>query len=117
MASYFEADTLLKSQFKHKADVLYDYVENTLKNEPTRTFTRILTILMQNNGVKTFVEHNQCHMPDLQLLIDKQKQTAPLNQLLLNIQSCYSSTSLKKEIKCLRTLSPKMNSVLNKLGY
>lgn len=117
MASYFEADKSLVKQFKNKADELYDYVENTLKNESTRTFTRILTILMQNNGVKEFVEKNQCQMPFLQLQIDKQQQTPLINQLLLNIQSCYSDTSLKKEIKCLRTLSPKMNYVLNKLGY
>jgi len=47
----------ISSAYSEKARNLYSYMTNNLSNEKTRTYTRILTILMQNHGLITFFDN------------------------------------------------------------
>ncbi len=117
MASYFESDERLKLNFKHKADEFYGYVVSTLKAEPTRTYTRILTILMQNFAVKSYVDKHQCCAPLLEPRIQKNSQSSQLIQFFLNIKATFYTTSISKEIHWLKSLSARVNLLLSRLGH
>jgi hypothetical protein len=49
-ASYYSPSTSFASAYSAKAQKLYNYITDNLSSEKTRTYTRILTILMQNHG-------------------------------------------------------------------
>lgn len=51
-----------QQQYKDKANYFLDYVINNLKNNETRTFTRILAVLMQNHlDFNHEVDHKSCY--------------------------------------------------------
>jgi hypothetical protein len=45
-----------KPAYSKKADQLYSYITATLPHDKTRTYTRILAILMQNHGAKNYFD-------------------------------------------------------------
>ena len=54
-ASYYSPNT--SSAYSTKARELYNYITSNLSSEKTRTYTRILAILMQNHGAMTFFDN------------------------------------------------------------
>jgi len=119
MASYFTHDQVIKNKFKTKADELYHYVINTFDQEPTRSFTRILSILMQNHGIKSFVDN---------ALIDTFPEKTPQNHITDNVKrsqkknllsaffTTLSNTSALNELTWLRRRSSSINNFFIKLG-
>ena len=108
-ANYFDPEHSKK--YISKADEIYSYIEQNLANEPTRTYTRILAILMQNHGFKnqdfdgnsfpTFDPIRKYSSPVRANVADK------LINLIRQIINALKSTSLKKELKWLGTRSQK----------
>jgi len=47
----------LSDAYSKKADEIYAYITDSLSSEKTRTYTRILAILMQNHGVTTYFKN------------------------------------------------------------
>ena len=117
MAFYFEDDENRRKLYKEKADFFYDYVVKTLEHEPSRTTTRILAILMQNDGVKEFVQQNKSKAPGYKLVAEKPIKASKAKQFLLNIINTLAHTSVKKELFWLRTLSSKLNCLLIRAGF
>ena len=56
-ANYYAADHL--SPYSTKMEEIYSYITAALKNEKTRTYTRVLAILMQNHGAVTFFNNHE----------------------------------------------------------
>jgi len=54
-ANYYSPST--SSAYSEKARKLYNYITENLSTEKTRTYTRILAILMQSHGAITFFEN------------------------------------------------------------
>ncbi len=119
MASYFTRNQAIKDKYKKKADELYHYVVTTFEHEPTRSFTRILSILMQNHGIKSFVNNApkytysekppQNHIPDDVALSQKKN-------LLSAFFTTLSNTSVLNELTWLRRRSSSIDNFFIKLG-
>ncbi len=122
MASYFADSAPMKEQCKAKADGLYKYVVKTFSNEPTRSFTRILSILMQNHGVKSYVENNWAFFPSKDMNISesytnsKGDQRSENKNLLDAFVTTLSNTSLSNELTWLRKRSKSVDDFFAKLG-
>ncbi|TRX57931.1 hypothetical protein [Thalassomonas sp. M1454] len=116
MAFYFAEDKTSAQAYKAKADFFYQYVVHTLEHEPSRTVTRILAILMQNDGIKEFVKSNKCKAPKYNLMVQQTIKPSQTKQFLLNVLTAFEQTSIKKEFFWLRTLSTKLNCFLIKAG-
>jgi hypothetical protein len=126
MASYFANNQDVSAKCKTKADDIYNYVVKTFSEEPTRKFTRILSILMQNHGVKSYVEQAE----DILLFSQKPTLYSPygnshkdktnnnlINKHLLDaFVTTLSNTSLSNELAWLRKRSSSVDSFLTKLG-
>lgn len=54
-ANYYSPDST--SAYSSKAAELYKYISDSLSSEKTRTYTRILAILMQNHGAVAYFEN------------------------------------------------------------
>jgi len=109
------ANEINVNKYKDKADEFYQYVYASLKDEATRTYTRILAILMQNSGFKSFVEHNSPKMFNAPL-ITKIIKTAPSTKLdfVKALAKTLRSTSLKKELTWLCLRSSKAEQLIGK---
>ncbi|MBO9490495.1 hypothetical protein J7384_08980 [Endozoicomonas sp. G2_1] len=110
-----------KEQALAAADKIYQYVGNTLIDEDTHYFTRILSILMQNHGVK---EYSQDSYQNSKLLIQNKRDTKSLaaqptnnkrNALKLSIKRLAKS-SLKKEVNWLRKRVSKFDKLLKTIA-
>jgi len=106
-AYYFSGTNKInKNKYKNKADEFYQYVYNSLKSEETRTYTRILAILMQNSGFKSFVEYNTSKAVTLTQTTGIVKQPSSTKLEFVKILAkTIRGTSLKKELTwlCLRS--------------
>ncbi|WP_440903460.1 hypothetical protein ACMZOO_11395 [Catenovulum sp. SX2] len=58
-AAYYAPDSDMANKFWHKALYFYQYVADTLGNDPTTHYTRILVLLAQNHGVIEYFTHNK----------------------------------------------------------
>jgi len=115
-AYYFsEKNHINTNKYKNKADEFYQYVYNSLKTEETRTYTRILTILMQNSGFKSFVEQNTSKtVVTIQTTeILKQPSSTKL-EFLKALAKTLRGTSLKKELTWLCLRSSKAEQLIGK---
>jgi len=120
MASYFSTNTRKKKIFQIKADEIYHYVVETFKQEPTRYYTRILSILMQNQGIKSFVENASLNstLPKATSNLQQSKKTKQQDkQNLLNaFFTTLSNTSVLNELTWLRKRSSSVNEFFIRLG-
>jgi len=115
-AYYFsEKNDINTNQYKNKADEFYQYVYNSLKTEETRTYTRILAILMQNSGFKSFVEHNTSKAVTTipATGISKQPSSAKF-EFVKALAKTLRDTSLKKELTWLCLRSSKAEQLIGK---
>ena len=116
MASYYSKDQQTKSKLKEKADELYHYVTTTLASEPTRSFTRILSILMQNHGIKSYVENSNLVAPLPNLNDYLPEKTANNKQLFNAFLDALSNTALSGELNWLRKRSVAVDRFFKKVG-
>ena len=125
MASYFANNQEIQSQCKVKANEIYAYVTQTFSKEPTRNFTRILSILMQNHGIKSYIDNAEDlffpQKPTLYNpyghLIKNEKQNFNVNKHLLSaFFTTLSNTSLSHELSWLRKRSKNIDQFFTKLG-
>jgi len=115
-AYYFsEINQPSANKYKDKADEFYLYVFNSLKTEDTRTYTRILAIMMQNAGFKSFIKHNTLKVPATNHAT-KMVTTPNLSKLgLIKIfAKTLRKTSLKKELTWLCLRSSKAEQLIGK---
>ncbi len=119
---YTNTSLAVISKYQQKANEIYQYVELALTNEKTHYFSRILSILMQNHGIKSYVEvhssnntaiNNSAIIQDISAIktVDNSDSKAwkLLCQSLLN-------TTVKTELTWLRQRVKKIDNVLLKLG-
>ena len=77
-----------KQDYENRADYFQDYVENTLSAEATRSYTRILVLLMQSQGGKGYYHS-----------ISKQGFNKPVNSVMQKDEmEYYSKSSLLLEL-------------------
>lgn len=118
MASYYCATEALGEQYKSKADDIYNYVVKTLLEEPTSDFTRILSILMQNHGIRTFVSETA----DSERALDSNTINTTLNgtakkaNLLESFKSTLSNASLSNELNWCRKRIAKLDHLMKSIG-
>jgi hypothetical protein len=115
-AYYFsENNKISATKYKNKADEFYQYVYDSLKAEETRTYTRILAILMQNSGFKSFVEHNIPRATTtFQATEIIESLSSPKQEFLKTFAKTLRSTSLKKELTWLCFRSSKAEQLIGK---
>jgi hypothetical protein len=120
MASYFTSNKKEKELFLVKADEIYQYVVETFKQEPTRNYTRILSILMQNHGIKSFVENTTFTLKFPQGASNYQQSKEIKQQDKQNLFNAFlttlSNTSVSNELTWLRKRSSSVNKFLIRLG-
>jgi hypothetical protein len=125
MASYFSSDDISKTRYQIKADSIYCYVTETFNKEPTRDFTRILSILMQNHGIKSYVDNtpNVYYQQKQHLYFEHSLETNnkehkhKINTPLFNaFWATLSNTSPSNELAWLRKRSRKVDSFFTKSG-
>jgi len=115
MASYYATNKQQQLLFKEKADELYQYVVFTLQNEPTRSFTRILSILMQNHGVKSYIEEKSFGYKQAEKngnFIHYKTQKHLMSDFLATV----INTNLPNELNWLRKRSSSVDSFMQKIG-
>jgi len=96
-ADYYSPDST--SAYTEKASQLYHYITNALPSEKTRTYTRILAILMQNHGIKNYFE-KLATKPAFEEI----KSYSPLKSHGLFQQACNTTSAI---VSALWKLSPK----------
>ena len=120
MASYFSSNKRDQEAFQVKADELYQYVVETFKREPTRNYTRILSILMQNHGIKSFIENTTFTLkfPHSSSSFRQSKETKQQDKrnLFNAFLATLSNTSVSNELTWLRKRSSSINAFLIRLG-
>jgi len=115
-AYYFSGkNDINTNQYKNKADEFYQYVYNSLKTEETRTYTRILAILMQNSGFKSFVEHNnsEAHAASKTNVMFT-KSPSPKLEFVKSLTKTLRNTSLNKELTWLCHRSNKVKQLFGR---
>jgi len=115
-AHYYAYDNTNKNNFHIKAKELYSYVISTLDKEPTRSFTRILSILMQNHGIKSFVEQDHNKKGFSYLHACKHEKILSNPKLVSVFFSTLSNTSILKELEWLKMRSSTVAHLLKKIG-
>jgi len=115
-AYYFSRDNEKVANIcKNKADEFYFYVYDSLTNEQTRTCTRILAILMQNVGYKSFVEHNISKQTTSAQVTEMKKESPSSKLKIVKIfVNMLINTSLKKELTWLTHRSSKVKSLFGR---
>ena len=125
LAGYYADSSEQQTKFWQKADSLYQYVGCELGQEETHYFTRILSILMQNHGIKTYTKNNSFNKKTPQTQAASLSKTDALNsapndstkkQILRVLMRSLSTTSVKKELNWLRKRVKKIDNVLLKVG-
>lgn len=113
--SFSGTNEINKNQYKNKADEFYQYVYNSLKNEETRTYTRILAILMQNTGFKSFIELNT-PTDFITCQVREMTKTSPSTKLefVKIFAKTLMNTSLKKELTWLSHRSSKIKQLFER---
>ena len=111
MAAYYSPKS--EPGYLQKAKEIYQYILDKLSTESTRTYTRILAILMQNHGTVTFFEQTK-EKPDFKPVGDYEPLKSPsLTGSLWNIGLALFTAirhfSLKKEIAWLARRSEIIN--------
>jgi len=106
-------------RYKAKADEFYTYVYSALKVEKSRTYTRILAILMQNSGFKSFVENNKLNTSSVsQMAMNKKNNSTSSISSTLEFMKAFiktlKNTSLKKELTWLCFRSSKVEQVIGR---
>jgi hypothetical protein len=117
-AYFFAGKNNIQAQhYKTKADAFYDYVYRNLAQEKTSSTTRILAILMQNVGMKSFIEQsNQFNFHQCDGSHAEISQPTPSKKLLWkNFISTLLNTTITKELTWLCHRSSKFNKLLG--GY
>ncbi|NTS78271.1 hypothetical protein HR060_15575 [Catenovulum sp. SM1970] len=111
-----EQESNIAQRYKAKADSFYSYVEQTLAAEPTRQYSRILAILMQNFGVQSFaVENKKEHAFSSRRTYQPVKSPGKLNKILrcCRLLGCQIiKLSPSRELSWLARRSEKINQML-----
>ena len=118
-ASHFATNKAQQALFYKKGDHFYDYVTRTLEAEPTKYFSRILSILMQNHGAKSFCAdsiNNHKIIPENKAKVFLIEEKSPLKSLLNAFLNTLSNTSLALELSWLRKRVTKVDDFLIRLG-
>jgi len=115
-AHYYAYSNTKESEFITKANELYNYVVSTLAKEPTRSFTRILSILMQNHGIKSYVEQNFNRESLSHLPRSEAEEILSQPKLVSAFISTLSNTSISKELEWLKIRSSMIANLLKKIG-
>ena len=110
MADYYSPGN--QKNYVQKANEIYEYITSTLSKEKTRTYTRILAILMQNHGAVTFFKG----LDSKPVFKEIANYTIPRSHTLLNsllnigitLLSAIKQFSLKREITWLAQRSEKI---------
>lgn len=125
LAGYYANSSAQQVKYQQKADSIYQYVGCELGQEETHYFTRILSILMQNHGIKTYTQSNSFNnkTPQIQaacLSKTDELNTAPTDstkkQIVRVLMQSLSTSSVKKELNWLRKRVKKIDDVLLKVG-
>ena len=102
-ANYYSPDS--SSIYSRKLEEIYSYITTNLKNEKTRTYTRILAILMQNHGAIEFfkTQAKSAQFGPVRTYAPLKNQNLP--RVLWNINMAFIKAirhfSLKKELRWL----------------
>jgi len=115
MASYYCKDPVLANTFENKAEFFYQYVISTLSNEPTKSFTRILSILMQNHGIKSHFENIKNTKKQFKESKHTNSAKTPESFLFDAFLNALGNTSVSKEFNWLQKRSSKVAN-LTKAG-
>ncbi len=106
-------DSQHSEKYIAKADEIYSYVETKLINEPTRNYTRILAILMQNYGFKTLPINRESYPHfDSEKKYDPVTETSTLKKfsnVFKHFLKAIKSISIRKELKWLASRSQKFS--------
>jgi len=115
-AYYFSGKNDISAKiYKNKADEFYRYVYDSLKDEKTRTYTRILAILMQNTGFKSFIEENTPTDFSKYQVREMTKFSPPTKLEFVKIfAKTLMNTSLKKELIWLSHRSSKIKQLFER---
>ena len=110
MAAYYSPKN--ETGYLQKAEEIYQYITDNLPTENTRTYTRILAILMQNHGAVTFFDRVKIK-PDFKEVRHYKPLASPtrLRSLLsisLALLNAIRHFSLKREIVWLARRSDKI---------
>lgn len=118
LAYYYENNDNIKNEYQQKAEQLYQYVAEKLSASETKYFSRILSILMQNHGIKTFVQNrNLAHSSSDKLSINHiNKPTSLAKQSFKVLSKSLITSSVKNELQWLRKRSKKIDDLLLKVG-
>lgn len=99
-ASYYSPDA--SSAYSTKATKLYNYITENLSSEKTRTYTRILAILMQNHGavayfknLKTTVQFEPIRQYSL---VKKKNHLKAIRNITMALFNAIKHFSLKQEL-------------------
>jgi len=110
MADYYAPAN--KTGYLNKAKEIYQYITDNLSTETTRTYTRILAILMQNHGAVTYYERldTKPDFIDVGHYKSPDKATGPksLWNITLALLNVIRHFSIKKEIVWLARHSGKV---------
>lgn len=120
VASVFATSEAQRQSFLIKGHSFYDYVTKTLWDEPTKDVTRILSLLMQNHGAKSYAEENTEKTSSLIPLGCNhytKEEKSPRAHLLNAISNTLSNTSLTQELTWLRKRVAKVDKLLIKAGH
>lgn len=117
-ASYYALEQHHRENYLKKANEIYDYVGAELSTIETKYFTRILSILMQNHGIKhyfadkVFSAQNSAQpaIPDIE------DATSEKRKILHVITRSLFTFSLKNEVNWLRKRAKKVDNLLVKIG-
>ena len=103
-----------KPDYLQKADELYAYIIDNLATSDESTFTRILALLMQNEGVKAAASSGYCQAEQQSL---KAINTEPLadKNLATHVIERLQSFSLSKEVSGLRKRINKVDELMKKV--
>jgi hypothetical protein len=115
-AYYFSrGNEIIANIYKDKADEFYQYVYNSLKDEETRTYTRILAILMQNSGFKSFIEQSAAKpVKTHQAKVMIKSPTVNKLEFVKIFAKTFIHTSLIKELTWLSHRSSKVKQLFGR---
>lgn len=118
-AAYFAQNSAQQEQFIAKGEYFYQYVTQTLEKENTRDYTRILSILMQNHGAKSYYSQRIATQESF-FIQEKQKFAQEEKSAKQHLRDAFfetlSNTSLSSELNWLRKRVAKVDHLLIKLG-
>lgn len=116
LASFF--DDTNRARFQTKAEALYVQAVAALGADPTYTYTRIQAILMQNHGVREWVQaqpQQKFPVKGSYRPIGYSSKAFRLKRLLMSLWRCTLGFSVSKELDQLRRRFPQLTKFVGPL--